>query len=158
MNVFSTALTFFYLPCLSLSGSISLYRLPPSCAHPSPPPRIMEEPVHSYVTENGIPPGSILVNPLTGREHIHGFIGSAACSPSSSSTFNLTGQPFLNPDGSPAVYNPPDSQQPISSQTLPPQQQVMSFQSSPSLQCKILNFIYWKCFCSRLDMEMKLEK
>lgn len=86
------------------SGSISLYRLPPSCSHPSPPPRIIEEPVHNYVPENGIPPGSILVNPLTG-------------------------QPFLNPDGSPAVYNPPDSQQPISSQTLPPQQQVVQYSS-----------------------------
>ncbi|XP_014843174.1 PREDICTED: cAMP-regulated phosphoprotein 21 isoform X3 [Poecilia mexicana] len=86
------------------SGSISLYRLPPPCAHPSPPPPIIEESVHSYVAENGIPPGSILVNPLTG-------------------------QPFLNPDGSPAVYNPPDSQQPISSQTLPPQQQVVQYSS-----------------------------
>ncbi|XP_014913314.1 cAMP-regulated phosphoprotein 21 isoform X1 [Poecilia latipinna] len=86
------------------SGSISLYRLPPPCAHPSPPPPIIEEPVHTYVAENGIPPGSILVNPLTG-------------------------QPFLNPDGSPAVYNPPDSQQPISSQTLPPQQQVVQYSS-----------------------------
>ncbi|KAM7384192.1 hypothetical protein PAMA_011506 [Pampus argenteus] len=28
-----------------------------------------------------------------------------------------TGQPFLNPDGTPAVYNPPDNQQPIRSQT-----------------------------------------
>ncbi|XP_021171566.2 cAMP-regulated phosphoprotein 21 isoform X1 [Fundulus heteroclitus] len=86
------------------SGSISLYRLPPACAHPSPPPPIMEEPVHNYVPENAIPPGSILVNPLTG-------------------------QPFLNPDGSPAVYNPPDSQQPIRSQTLPPQQQVVQYSS-----------------------------
>uniref|UniRef100_A0A673CB39 cAMP regulated phosphoprotein 21 n=1 Tax=Sphaeramia orbicularis TaxID=375764 RepID=A0A673CB39_9TELE len=40
-----------------------------------------------------------------------------------------TGQPFLNPDGTPAVYNPPDTQQPIRSQTQlqgsanPPQQQ-----------------------------------
>ncbi len=31
--------------------------------------------------------------------------------------FKLLGQPFLNPDGTPAVYNPPDSQQPIRSQT-----------------------------------------
>uniref|UniRef100_A0A3B4X4S1 R3H domain-containing protein n=1 Tax=Seriola lalandi dorsalis TaxID=1841481 RepID=A0A3B4X4S1_SERLL len=36
------------------------------------------------------------------------------------------GQPFLNPDGSPAVYNPPDSQQPIRSQT--------QLQGSPSQQ------------------------
>lgn len=31
--------------------------------------------------------------------------------------FDLLGKPFLNPDGTPAVYNPPDSQQPIRSQT-----------------------------------------
>ncbi|KAM9838913.1 LOW QUALITY PROTEIN: cAMP-regulated phosphoprotein 21 [Aulostomus maculatus] len=53
--------------------------------------------------ENGIP-RSILVNPHTG-------------------------QPFLNPDGTPAVYNPPDSQQPIRSQNqlhgAPTQQQVV---------------------------------
>ncbi|XP_045155700.1 R3H domain-containing protein 1 isoform X3 [Echinops telfairi] len=36
----------------------------------------------------GIPPGSILINPQTG-------------------------QPFINPDGSPVVYNPPMTQQPI---------------------------------------------
>uniref|UniRef100_A0A674BGQ3 R3H domain-containing protein n=1 Tax=Salmo trutta TaxID=8032 RepID=A0A674BGQ3_SALTR len=52
----------------------------------------------NYLTvpmENGIPPGSILLNPHTG-------------------------QPFLNPDGTPAIYNPPDPQQPTRSQ---PQQQ-----------------------------------
>ncbi|XP_031807301.1 cAMP-regulated phosphoprotein 21 isoform X9 [Sarcophilus harrisii] len=38
----------------------------------------------------GIPPGSILLNPHTG-------------------------QPFVNPDGTPAVYNPPSSQQPVRS-------------------------------------------
>uniref|UniRef100_A0A3Q2XGX2 cAMP-regulated phosphoprotein, 21 n=1 Tax=Hippocampus comes TaxID=109280 RepID=A0A3Q2XGX2_HIPCM len=49
-------------------------------------------PAHpAYILENGIPPGSILVNPHTG-------------------------QPFLNPDGSPVVYNPPGAQQPIRSQ------------------------------------------
>ncbi|XP_059206702.1 cAMP-regulated phosphoprotein 21 isoform X2 [Centropristis striata] len=82
------------------SGSISLYRLPSTCPHPSSPP-ILDEPApnSAYIMENGIPPGSILVNPLTG-------------------------QPFLNPDGTPAVYNPPDSQQPIRSQT--------QLQSSPS--------------------------
>ncbi|XP_076610117.1 cAMP-regulated phosphoprotein 21 isoform X2 [Chaetodon auriga] len=74
-------------------GSISLYRLPSTCPHPSSPPTIDEPaPNSAYVMENGIPPGSILVNPQTG-------------------------QPFLNPDGTPAVYNPPDSQQPIRSQT-----------------------------------------
>lgn len=81
------------------SGSISLFRLP---SHPSPPP-ILEEPApnSAFIAENGIPPGSILVNPHTG-------------------------QPFLNPDGTPAVYNPPDSQQPIRSQS---QQQVVQYSS-----------------------------
>ncbi|XP_045915326.1 cAMP-regulated phosphoprotein 21 isoform X1 [Micropterus dolomieu] len=75
------------------SGSISLFRLPSTCPHPSTPPVIDEPaPNSGYVMENGIPPGSILVNPHTG-------------------------QPFLNPDGTPAVYNPPDSQQPIRRQT-----------------------------------------
>ncbi|NWI10424.1 R3HD1 protein, partial [Crypturellus soui] len=56
----------------------------------------------------GIPPGSILMNPQTG-------------------------QPFLNPDGTPVVYNPPMPQQPVRTQVpgplqqpplpLPPQQQ-----------------------------------
>lgn len=87
------------------SGSISLFRLP---SLPSPPP-ILEEPAPSsaYIAENGIPPGSILVNPHTG-------------------------QPFLNPDGTPAVYNPPDSQQPIRSQSQqqqPPPQQVVQYSS-----------------------------
>ncbi|XP_037549363.1 cAMP-regulated phosphoprotein 21 isoform X2 [Nematolebias whitei] len=75
------------------SGSISLYRLSPACPRSSPPPIIEETPPNSaFIAENGIPPGSILVNPATG-------------------------QPFLNPDGTPAVYNPPDNQQPIRSQT-----------------------------------------
>nr|XP_019586684.1 PREDICTED: R3H domain-containing protein 1 [Rhinolophus sinicus] len=54
----------------------------------------------------GIPPGSILINPQTG-------------------------QPFINPDGSPVVYNPPMAQQPVRTQVPgppplpppPPQQQ-----------------------------------
>ncbi|XP_041664029.1 cAMP-regulated phosphoprotein 21 isoform X2 [Cheilinus undulatus] len=88
------------------SGSISLYRLPSTCTHPASPS--IDEPA-AYIMENGIPPGSILVNPHTG-------------------------QPFLNPDGSPAVYNPPDNQQPIRSQTQlqgsPPQQQQQVVQYS----------------------------
>ncbi|XP_070703211.1 cAMP-regulated phosphoprotein 21 isoform X2 [Pempheris klunzingeri] len=91
------------------SGSISLYRLPSVCPHPSSPP-IIDEPAPNpaYIMENGIPPGSILMNPHTG-------------------------QPFLNPDGTPAVYNPPDSQQPVRSQTQlqasPPQQQMVQYSS-----------------------------
>ncbi|XP_006834643.1 PREDICTED: R3H domain-containing protein 1 isoform X2 [Chrysochloris asiatica] len=45
----------------------------------------------------GIPPGSILINPQTG-------------------------QPFINPDGSPVVYNPPITQQPIRTQVPGPPQ------------------------------------
>nr|XP_046273395.1 cAMP-regulated phosphoprotein 21 isoform X2 [Scatophagus argus] len=92
------------------SGSISLFRLPATCPLPSPPPIVDEPPPNSaYIMENGIPPGSILVNPHTG-------------------------QPFLNPDGTPAVYNPPDSQQPIRGQaqlqgSQPQQQQVVQYSS-----------------------------
>ncbi|KFQ25990.1 R3H domain-containing protein 1 [Merops nubicus] len=46
----------------------------------------------------GIPPGSVLINPQTG-------------------------QPFLNPDGTPVVYNPPLPQQPVRSQVPGPAQQ-----------------------------------
>nr|XP_020734920.1 R3H domain-containing protein 1 isoform X6 [Odocoileus virginianus texanus] len=45
----------------------------------------------------GIPPGSILINPQTG-------------------------QPFINPDGSPVVYNPPMTQQPLRTQVPGPPQ------------------------------------
>ncbi|XP_053452382.1 R3H domain-containing protein 1 isoform X4 [Nycticebus coucang] len=45
----------------------------------------------------GIPPGSILINPQTG-------------------------QPFINPDGSPVVYNPPMTQQPVRPQVPGPPQ------------------------------------
>ncbi|KAM9340436.1 cAMP-regulated phosphoprotein 21 isoform 2-T2 [Symphorus nematophorus] len=87
------------------SGSIALYRLPSTCPHPPSPPIIDElAPNSAYIIENGIPPGSILVNPHTG-------------------------QPFLNPDGTPAVYNPPDSQQPIRNQSQPSQQQVVQYSS-----------------------------
>ncbi|XP_063115075.1 R3H domain-containing protein 1 isoform X5 [Cavia porcellus] len=45
----------------------------------------------------GIPPGSILINPQTG-------------------------QPFINPDGSPVIYNPPMTQQPVRTQVPGPPQ------------------------------------
>ncbi|KAK2503425.1 hypothetical protein MC885_007971 [Smutsia gigantea] len=45
----------------------------------------------------GIPPGSILINPQTGH-------------------------PFINPDGSPVVYNPPMTQQPVRTQVPGPPQ------------------------------------
>ncbi|XP_078544415.1 cAMP-regulated phosphoprotein 21 isoform X1 [Lissotriton helveticus] len=59
----------------------------------------------------GIPPGSILLNPHTG-------------------------QPFVNPDGTPAIYNPPGAQQPIRSQIVgqTQQQQPSSQQQQPPQQ------------------------
>ncbi|XP_060103581.1 cAMP-regulated phosphoprotein 21 isoform X2 [Heteronotia binoei] len=51
----------------------------------------------------GIPPGSILLNPHTG-------------------------QPFVNPDGTPAIYNPPSSQQPLRNQIVGQSQQPPSSQ------------------------------
>ncbi|XP_030059367.1 cAMP-regulated phosphoprotein 21 [Microcaecilia unicolor] len=55
----------------------------------------------------GIPPGSILLNPHTG-------------------------QPFVNPDGTPAIYNPPSGQQPIRSHIVGQSQQQQ--QQPPSIQ------------------------
>uniref|UniRef100_A0A8C3YQT5 cAMP regulated phosphoprotein 21 n=1 Tax=Catagonus wagneri TaxID=51154 RepID=A0A8C3YQT5_9CETA len=57
----------------------------------------------------GIPPGSILLNPHTG-------------------------QPFVNPDGSPAIYNPPTSQQPLRSTMVGQSQQQPQQQPSPPQQ------------------------
>ncbi|XP_029022865.1 cAMP-regulated phosphoprotein 21 isoform X3 [Betta splendens] len=91
------------------SGSITLLRLPSACPHQSSTPVVGEQaPNSTFVMENGIPPGSILLNPHTG-------------------------QPFLNPDGTPAVYNPPDSQQPIRSQT--------QLQGSASQQQQVLQSV-----------------
>uniref|UniRef100_A0A8C1Q0S3 cAMP-regulated phosphoprotein, 21 n=1 Tax=Cyprinus carpio TaxID=7962 RepID=A0A8C1Q0S3_CYPCA len=72
---------------------------------------------HAYIivpAESSIPPGSVLLNPHTG-------------------------QPFLNPDGTPAVYNPPVSQKPcnqlnpVQSQAPPPppQQQPVATHGVP---------------------------
>ncbi|XP_045713053.1 cAMP-regulated phosphoprotein 21 isoform X11 [Phyllostomus hastatus] len=60
----------------------------------------------------GIPPGSILLNPHTG-------------------------QPFVNPDGSPAVYNPPSSQQPLRGAVVGPSQQPPRQQPSPQPQQQV---------------------
>ncbi|XP_064026069.1 cAMP-regulated phosphoprotein 21 isoform X5 [Pogoniulus pusillus] len=57
----------------------------------------------------GIPPGSILLNPHTG-------------------------QPFVNPDGTPAIYNPPSSQQPMRSQMVGQSQQQPSSQQPQQVQ------------------------
>ncbi|NXY89608.1 ARP21 protein, partial [Alcedo cyanopectus] len=57
----------------------------------------------------GIPPGSILLNPHTG-------------------------QPFVNPDGTPAIYNPPSGQQPMRSQMVGQSQQQPSSQQPQQVQ------------------------
>ncbi|XP_062970997.1 cAMP-regulated phosphoprotein 21 isoform X4 [Cynocephalus volans] len=57
----------------------------------------------------GIPPGSILLNPHTG-------------------------QPFVNPDGTPAIYNPPTSQQPLRSAMVGQSQQQPSPQPQQQVQ------------------------
>uniref|UniRef100_A0A8C5U6V5 cAMP regulated phosphoprotein 21 n=1 Tax=Malurus cyaneus samueli TaxID=2593467 RepID=A0A8C5U6V5_9PASS len=57
----------------------------------------------------GIPPGSILLNPHTG-------------------------QPFVNPDGTPAIYNPPSSQQTMRSQMVGQSQQQPSPQQPQQVQ------------------------
>ncbi|XP_045393050.1 cAMP-regulated phosphoprotein 21 isoform X2 [Lemur catta] len=60
----------------------------------------------------GIPPGSILLNPHTG-------------------------QPFVNPDGTPAIYNPPTSQQPLRSAMVGQSQQPPQQQPSPQPQQQV---------------------
>ncbi|XP_041899904.1 cAMP-regulated phosphoprotein 21 isoform X24 [Corvus kubaryi] len=57
----------------------------------------------------GIPPGSILLNPHTG-------------------------QPFVNPDGTPAIYNPPSGQQTMRSQMVGQSQQQPSPQQPQQVQ------------------------
>ncbi|XP_016136359.1 cAMP-regulated phosphoprotein 21-like [Sinocyclocheilus grahami] len=74
--------------------------------------------------ESSIPPGSILLNPHTG-------------------------QPFLNPDGTPAVYNPPVSQKPcnqlnpVQSQAPPPppQQQPVASHGVPQVQYSSVTYL-----------------
>ncbi|XP_019502781.1 PREDICTED: cAMP-regulated phosphoprotein 21 isoform X5 [Hipposideros armiger] len=60
----------------------------------------------------GIPPGSILLNPHTG-------------------------QPFVNPDGTPAIYNPPASQQPLRGAMVGQSQQRPQQQPSPQPQQQV---------------------
>ncbi|XP_062035629.1 cAMP-regulated phosphoprotein 21 isoform X13 [Lepus europaeus] len=60
----------------------------------------------------GIPPGSILLNPHTG-------------------------QPFVNPDGTPAIYNPPASQQPLRGTMVGQPQQQPQQQPSPQPQQQV---------------------
>ncbi|KAK7816872.1 hypothetical protein U0070_021669 [Myodes glareolus] len=63
-------------------------------------------------TATGIPPGSILLNPHTG-------------------------QPFVNPDGTPAIYNPPGSQQTLRGAVGGQPQQSPQQQPSPQPQQQV---------------------
>lgn len=47
---------------------------------------------------------------------------------------SIAGQPFVNPDGSPAIYNPPTSQQPLRGTVVGPAQQQPRQQPSPQPQ------------------------
>ncbi|XP_037702918.1 cAMP-regulated phosphoprotein 21 isoform X5 [Choloepus didactylus] len=65
-----------------------------------------------FEAPTGIPPGSILLNPHTG-------------------------QPFVNPDGTPAIYNPPTSQQPLPGAMVGQSQQQPQQQPSPQPQQQV---------------------
>uniref|UniRef100_H3C4U2 SUZ domain-containing protein n=1 Tax=Tetraodon nigroviridis TaxID=99883 RepID=H3C4U2_TETNG len=101
-------------------------RLPSACPLPSSPAVDEPPPSSSYIMENGIPPGSILINPHTGK-------------------------PFLNPDGTPAVYNPPDTQQPMRSQaplhapSSQPQLDLLS--SNPQIEELSAQFAHLPSYC-----------
>ncbi|KAG7457831.1 hypothetical protein MATL_G00231470 [Megalops atlanticus] len=99
---------------LTLQSSSLLPSAPPSSGGgPTPFPEGQPPPSSpSYILvsleASGIPPGSILLNPHTG-------------------------QPFVNPDGTPAIYNPPAGQQPIRNQLVgqSPQQSTPQSQQAP---------------------------
>ncbi|XP_044108686.1 cAMP-regulated phosphoprotein 21 isoform X12 [Neovison vison] len=93
------------------AGSPSCVPYPESGAGGQPAPST------SYIllpleAATGIPPGSILLNPHTG-------------------------QPFVNPDGTPAIYNPPTSQQPLRGAMMAPSQQPPPQQPSPQPQQQV---------------------
>ncbi|XP_059018148.1 cAMP-regulated phosphoprotein 21 isoform X9 [Mustela lutreola] len=93
------------------TGSPSCLPYPESGAGGQPAPST------SYIllpleAATGIPPGSILLNPHTG-------------------------QPFVNPDGTPAIYNPPTSQQPLRGAMMAPSQQPPPQQPSPQPQQQV---------------------
>ncbi|XP_057562320.1 cAMP-regulated phosphoprotein 21 isoform X16 [Hippopotamus amphibius kiboko] len=57
--------------------------------------------------------------------------GDSTSSNKSTGKLSKAGQPFVNPDGSPAIYNPPTSQQPLRSAMVGPSQQQPRQQPSP---------------------------
>ncbi|KAG9355554.1 hypothetical protein JZ751_000392, partial [Albula glossodonta] len=100
---------------LTLQSSSLLPSAPPSSGGgPAPFPESQPPPSSpSYILvsleASGIPPGSILLNPHTG-------------------------QPFVNPDGTPAIYNPPTGQQPIRNQLVGQSPQQSTPQSQQAQQ------------------------
>ncbi|XP_029103991.1 cAMP-regulated phosphoprotein 21 isoform X3 [Scleropages formosus] len=96
---------------LSLQGPTLVPTAPPtSCGSVSFPESQGPPSSPSYILVSldgaGIPPGSILLNPHTG-------------------------QPFVNPDGSPAIYNPPNGQQSARGQQQSAQQSQQPQQQAP---------------------------
>ncbi|XP_062846686.1 cAMP-regulated phosphoprotein 21 isoform X1 [Trichomycterus rosablanca] len=77
-------------PWSSTDSESSLWSSKPTLSHSDSNSKLYK-PAVPVAAESSIPPGSILLNPLTG-------------------------QPYRNPDGTPAVYNPPGSQQSMNSQ------------------------------------------
>ncbi|KAM4856017.1 cAMP-regulated phosphoprotein 21 isoform X9 [Urocitellus parryii] len=63
--------------------------------------------------------------------------GDSTSSTRSSGKLSKTGQPFVNPDGTPAIYNPPASQQPLRSTMVGQSQQQPQQQPSPQPQQQV---------------------
>ncbi|XP_005383732.1 PREDICTED: cAMP-regulated phosphoprotein 21 isoform X11 [Chinchilla lanigera] len=63
--------------------------------------------------------------------------GDSTSSTRSAGKLSKTGQPFVNPDGTPAIYNPPASQQPLRSTMVGQSQQQPQQQPSPQPQQQV---------------------
>ncbi|CAK7312272.1 cAMP-regulated phosphoprotein 21 [Vulpes lagopus] len=107
-----------HAPLQSTPLAASLAAGSPSCVpYPESGAGGQAAPSTSYIllpleAATGIPPGSILLNPHTG-------------------------QPFVNPDGTPAIYNPPTSQQPLRGAMMGQSQQPPQQQPSPQPQQQV---------------------
>nr|XP_045366070.1 cAMP-regulated phosphoprotein 21 isoform X13 [Camelus bactrianus] len=63
--------------------------------------------------------------------------GDSTSSTRSTGKLSKAGQPFVNPDGTPAIYNPPSSQQPLRSAVVGQSQQQPQQQPSPQPQQQV---------------------
>ncbi|XP_044108690.1 cAMP-regulated phosphoprotein 21 isoform X16 [Neovison vison] len=63
--------------------------------------------------------------------------GDSTSSTRSTGKLSKAGQPFVNPDGTPAIYNPPTSQQPLRGAMMAPSQQPPPQQPSPQPQQQV---------------------